>query len=585
MIFRPSSPLPLNSSRPPSTSGYHALHSAFPSSMGFLSRKPLSLFLVSFLAGLTLISFLSLVFSPYSLLLSSDPAFKPFSKRGLSPRLFRQLDAIDHRAFVLHPVERPFARERSAEDEVPWSDEPLIPARGTSTRRKVKTVPTGGGADAGGDGAVGLMRLVNEPVPERAIEVFPRKVELTPGAPGVYEHLPGAEQLLFGIATTVDRAKYMSELWKLWMVPRWPEDEGTPSCLVLLSDEEEPSAIRELKHILEERDLPCEVRTSSYERYEVRVLNMVQVMRDYAEEIGKPIDWFVFNDDDTFWVDIRTLRRLLSKYDPSEKWFVGATTEAQNQLQQFGRMAFGGAGMLISAPLLSAMYSLWPECHDRYKNSFGGDEMITRCAALAKGATKQTVTTEERGLHQFDVPGDATGLLQSGIPIVNLHHFMGGGWVHLFGYGTYRTDMQQILLIRDAAAFLGGDNMFKRYVFGNGRWLFVNGYSITLFEEPLTKEDMPLMEHTWYDGYRLSFDDRPRIHERHDSNGSPVKQTFYINGVHTISPNSALFTYAQADSWDEHMTSSERVLIQVLYDGDSPTKIGMVQEQDSAALS
>lgn len=26
--------------------------------------------------------------------------------------------------------------------------------------------------------------------------------------------------------------------------------------------------------------------------------------------------------------------------------------------------------------------------------------MITRCAALAKGATKQTVTTEEKGMHR-----------------------------------------------------------------------------------------------------------------------------------------------------------------------------------------
>jgi hypothetical protein len=75
--------------------------------------------------------------------------------------------------------------------------------------------------------------------------------------------------------------------------------------------------------------------------------------------------------------------------------------------------------------------------------------MITRCAALAKGATKQTVTTEEKGMHrtslpspcslpgvltrcvvtEFDVPGDTTGVLQSGIPFLTLHHYMGGSWV------------------------------------------------------------------------------------------------------------------------------------------------------------
>lgn len=34
------------------------------------------------------------------------------------------------------------------------------------------------------------------------------------------------------------------------------------------------------------------------------------------------------------------------------------------------------------------------------QNLTTGDEMLTRCAALATGMTKQTVTTEERGLHR-----------------------------------------------------------------------------------------------------------------------------------------------------------------------------------------
>lgn len=35
-------------------------------------------------------------------------------------------------------------------------------------------------------------------------------------------------------------------------------------------------------------------------------------------------------------------------------------------------------------------------------------------------------------------------------------------------------------------------------------------------------------EHTWYEGYRLSYQDRPHIPERHDWDGLKVKQTFYI---------------------------------------------------------
>lgn len=49
---------------------------------------------------------------------------------------------------------------------------------------------------------------------------------------------------------------------------------------------------------------------------------------------------------------------------------------------------------------MTSMYKIWDECHDRFKDAFGGDEMLTRCAALATGLTKSTVTTEEKGLHR-----------------------------------------------------------------------------------------------------------------------------------------------------------------------------------------
>lgn len=174
---------------------------------------------------------------------------------------------------------------------------------------------------------------------------------------------------------------------------------------------------------------------------------------------------------------------------------------------------------------------------------------------------------------EFDIPGDSTGVFQSGIPIVSMHHFMASGWVrppslpsspcltllansphlsqiHLFAYGSVHTELEQITRVRDAAAFLGGDNVFSRHVFGNGKWLVVHGYSVTYFEEPLKREDLALMvrcaaspllsknradahgpptqEHTWYEGYPLSFEDRPHIQERHDPKGKPAKQTFYI---------------------------------------------------------
>ncbi|ORY67936.1 hypothetical protein BCR35DRAFT_178607 [Leucosporidium creatinivorum] len=423
--------------------------------------------LLSYLAGI-----------PVPLLSSASTG--SFPSHGLKRELWADLSQISLRHFVLQPREIQWTTPSSMDQPVPWTVDPLLPRRSSNlasaAHRGIADLP--GGLVANG-----------EHVPHHQIEVYPRVPLLHDG-----QTFPRGRDLIYGITTTVKRAKEMSELWTRWMVPVVEGDEDNrPGCMVLLSRDEDPLEIEELKKVLKGRGLNCGLRTSTHERYEVRVLSMTRELKDYAEELGRNFDWYIFNDDDTFWLDQLTVRRMLGKYDTTQKWFVGATTEAKNQLDQFGRMAFGGAGMLVSDPLMTEMYNVWDSCHEQFKHIFGGDEMVTRCAALAKGATKQTVTTEEKGLHQFDIPGDSTGVLQSGIPFINLHHYLGGTWVHLFGYGTYRTDFSQIQLLQRVVEFLGGDNMFKRYVFGDGKWLLVNGYSITFFEEPLTKNMMDKM--------------------------------------------------------------------------------------------
>lgn len=231
-------------------------------------------------------------------------------------------------------------------------------------------------------------------------------------------------------------------------------------------------------------------------------------------------------------------------------------------------MAFGGAGMMVSAPLADKMYGIWDSCFEQYRFIFGGDEMVTRCAAQASGKTKDTVMTEELGLHQFDIPGDTTGVLQGGIPMLNLHHYIGGFWVHLFGYGTYKSEFDQIRVVKQAAEFLGGDNMFRRLVFGDGQWLVTLGYSVTLFDTPIRKINTQRMEHTWYEGYNLhSYKDRDPVQERRDGGGKPVKQTFYLDDVRVKNRHEATFVYAMADKWDEHLTSEERPRLSIHWDG------------------
>lgn len=163
-------------------------------------------------------------------------------------------------------------------------------------------------------------------------------------------------------------------------------------------------------------------------------------------------------------------------------------------------------------------------------------------------------------------------MFQAGLPLLNLHHYLKGSWTRLFGYSmNYMEEFDQIRLLKKVASFLGGDNMFERYVFDNGHWLLVNGYSLTLFEEPLTRPMLKLAEHTWYQDYRLSIDDRPEIPERRDDRGRAVKQTFYIDDLIFYEPESeqakkgvrATFVYASADKWDEDVPRELRKRIHV----------------------
>ncbi|GAA5833113.1 hypothetical protein JCM5353_004238 [Sporobolomyces roseus] len=539
------------------------------------SRNPMSR-LRPIVAILVLISLCCYLFSSsttpisadYYTKLTSGYAPRPFRLKGFNPNLYAQLRKIQHRSLALRPVEQTFVKERAPEDEVPWKIEELLPP---PRDRWFGWLPKSLGGSSGLDGyeGIGMIRgMDSEPLPVHSIDAFPRKVDLTRGQGGVGQDLTTVDRMMFGLVTTAARAKRMSELWAPWLVPSDPNQDA-PACLILLSKEENRTDIEDLESVLKSRRLPCVVKQSPHERYEVRVLSMIREMKEYSDSLDRTIDWFVFGDDDTLWLDIRATLRMLSKYDLHQEWFVGTQSEGVEAMGMFGRMAYGGAGIFASAPLMSNMANRWDECYDNFRTAFGGDEMLTRCAGLAKGVDKDDVTTQERGLHQFDIPGDTTGALQAGWQIHSLHHYLGGGWAHLFGYGTNHTDFEQIKIIQKVGLFLGGDNMFKRYVFGDGKWLLVNGYSITYFEEPLTRKDLLTLEHTWYIDYPLILEDRPPVPERHGE--KPAKQTFYIDGIETISAQSAVFTYLQADSWDENMELNRRVQLQVLWDGDHTT--------------
>ncbi|XP_033137667.1 uncharacterized protein LOC103844149 [Brassica rapa] len=145
------------------------------------------------------------------------------------------------------------------------------------------------------------------------------------------------------------------------------------------------------------------------------VLETVRMFNNSAEEVR----WYVFGDDDTIFIP-ENLARTLSKYDHMSWYYIGATSEIYHQNWLFGDdMAFGGGGVALSSSLANVLAKIFDSCIERYPHLYGGDARIHACVLeLGVGLS------HEPGFHQFDVNGNALGILTSHStrPLVSLHH-------------------------------------------------------------------------------------------------------------------------------------------------------------------
>ncbi|KAL6003906.1 hypothetical protein ACLOJK_004452 [Asimina triloba] len=131
------------------------------------------------------------------------------------------------------------------------------------------------------------------------------------------------------------------------------------------------------------------------------------------------VRWFVMGDDDTVFIT-QNLVRVLSKFDHTDMYYIGSSSEShlQNIFFSYG-MAYGGGGFAISHTLAKALDKMQDKCIQRYPSLYGSDDRIQACMAeLGVPLTKHA------GFHQYDVYGNLFGLLAAHpvMPLVSLHH-------------------------------------------------------------------------------------------------------------------------------------------------------------------
>lgn len=176
----------------------------------------------------------------------------------------------------------------------------------------------------------------------------------------------------------------------------------------------------------DEKSLPPQKVSSSTKKFKYRNRlgrrSAIRISRIVSEtyRLGLPdVHWFVMGDDDTIFVT-ENLVKVLSKYDHRQFYYIGSNSESHMQNLAFSyNMAYGGGGFAISYPLAKALHDMQDGCLRRYPSLFGSDDRIYACMAELG-----VPLTKEPGFHQYDIRGNAFGLMAAHplTPAVSLHH-------------------------------------------------------------------------------------------------------------------------------------------------------------------
>lgn len=98
--------------------------------------------------------------------------------------------------------------------------------------------------------------------------------------------------------------------------------------------------------------------------FTIRYFALVRALSNHINESRPGTHWISLIDDDTFFPFISLIADRLSIYSaPAKKpYYIGALIEASWQVSNFGRIAFGGAGVFLSSALLNILNNNYEEC-------------------------------------------------------------------------------------------------------------------------------------------------------------------------------------------------------------------------------
>ncbi|KAL5363267.1 hypothetical protein BJX96DRAFT_114685 [Aspergillus floccosus] len=274
------------------------------------------------------------------------------------------------------------------------------------------------------------------------------------------------DKLLFGLATTADRLDRL--------LPSLLYSYGNTKAGIIVLVPESDDDIPKQETYFRNRGLDLTLIQSPLD-FTARYFGLVEAFAETIRTKRPQTQWVSFIDDDTFFLSLPTIAQELKLFDVNKKHYIGALSEASWQVDTFGHIAFGGAGVFVSKPLLDVLEKYYDECQSWGEQP--GDQKLGQCIQRY-GDTPLTLWPS---LYQMDMKGEVDGVYESGRKIESLHHW--NSW--------YTKDVVKMTTVSAAA---GRRSVLRRWVFdqeeivnnSTGKsvrtfWVFTNGYSLVKY--------------------------------------------------------------------------------------------------------
>ncbi|KAL6886136.1 family 31 glycosyltransferase [Trichoderma longibrachiatum] len=277
--------------------------------------------------------------------------------------------------------------------------------------------------------------------------------------------------VIFGVATTLSRLQD-----SIPQLSHWMSGTGALFVAIVVDDSVTDDELDALESTYEAHDISLTTIRPWNCSFDVNEQHFA-ILHDLIDYASHETQWVSIIDDDTFFPSPYSISQLLASHNASEPTYIGGLSESQSAVAYFGHMAYGGAGVFMSMPLVEQLDSHVEDCLAQ-SITRQGDGLLNDCI---RNYT-QTELIAIPGLHQLDMRGDLSGFYESGTFPLSLHHWK--SW--------HQAPVDKMAKIADFC----GDCFLQRWKFG-GDSILANGYSISVYQDGITPSELNLIEATW----------------------------------------------------------------------------------------